>query len=169
MPKAGDVVAYVDENDLIHDAVVVSVISDGKAPFNALTLRTLDDDVERSNVQHEGDRPDNSDLRVVRGHISAGHWRAPSEKEVPLFAKHAERRAKTRQALAEVDETPKKNEEHSETAKRVADARTKITSAKAAQEPALLVDDVPRAGEAPETTKKRVAAAKEAAKRRGGE
>jgi hypothetical protein len=166
MPKAGEILAYVDGEGLIHDAVVVSVISDGKNPYNAVTLRSLDDQVEHSNVQYDDDRPDNLDVRVLHGHISAGYWRPLSDTEKPLFAKYAERRAKTAQALAEVDETPKKGEEPAETRKRVADARTKITSAKTAQEPALLIDESPRAGEAPETFKKRIVASKEALKRR---
>jgi predicted house-cleaning NTP pyrophosphatase (Maf/HAM1 superfamily) len=68
--------------------------------------------------------------------------------------------------LADVDETPKKDEEPEATRIRVAEAKTKITSAKAAQEPPPTVDEAPRAGEAPETTKKRVAAAKAVLKSR---
>jgi hypothetical protein len=132
-----------------------------------VTLRTLDDDVEHSNVQYDSDRPDNKDDRVVKGHISAGHWRPSSEDETPLFAKSAERRAKTAQAISEVDEAPKKGETEVETRKRVADAKTKITSAKTAAEPPLVVDEAPRAGESADQTKKRVAAAKAAAKERG--
>lgn len=157
--KPGDLVAYVDRDGLIHDAVVVSVINDGKNPLNALTLRTLDDGVERSNVQHEGDRPSNSDIRVEHEHISAGHWRAPSDSEKEVFAANATRRAKTAQALAEVDETPLKDEDPADTRRRVAEAKTAITSAKRAQEPALLVDETPWPGEAPATTEKRIAAA----------
>jgi hypothetical protein len=164
--RPGDLVAYVDRDGLIHDATVISVINDGNAPYNALTIKTLDDGVERSRVQYDTDRPANLDTRVLSEHISAGHWRPVTDDERRLFQSYADRRAKTAQALAEVDETPKKDEEPADTAKRVAEAKTKITSAKGAQEPPPLVDEAPRPGEAPETTKKRIAASKEVLKGR---
>jgi hypothetical protein len=162
--KAGELVAYVDRDGLIHDAAVVSVINDGNAPYNALTIRTLDDGVERSRVQYDTDRPDNFDTRVLSEHISAGHWRPVTDDEKKLFEDYADRRAKVAQALAEVDETPKKDEEPSDTRIRIAEEKTKITSA--SPEPPLLVDEAPRSGEAPETTKARIKAAKDVLKSR---
>lgn len=162
--KPGEIVAYVDGDFLVHDAVVVSVINDGKAPENALTIRSLDDGVEHSNVQYDTDRPDNFDTRVLHEHISAGHWRPATDDEKKTFAEYADRRAKTAQALAEVDETPEKDEKPEDTRVRVAEAKTKITSA--APEPPPFVDEAPRNGEAPETTKARVKAAKEKLKSR---
>jgi hypothetical protein len=162
--KPRDLVAFVDGGGFVRDAAVVSIISDGKAPLNALTLRTLDDDAEHSNVQHAEDRPASTDERVVKGHISAGHWRAATETEATLFAQHATRRAKAAYALALVNETPREGETPAETKARVDAERTAIIVA--AAEPPFVVDVTPWVGETAAQTELRVAAAQAALQER---
>jgi hypothetical protein len=159
MPRPGEVVAFVDHVGLVHDAQVVSVINDGK-PLNALTVRTLDDGVEHSNVQHAEERPLPTDVRVKNGHIDGGHWRLPTDAEKKAFASHADRRAKRDLALANQDTSPKKGESAEETKTRVEAERATIVAG--ALEPALVVDETPWPGESPAQTTDRVAAAKKA-------
>lgn len=158
--KPGNIVAFVDAGGFVHDAEVVSVISDGKAATSALTLRTLDDGVVRSNVQHAEDRPSPADIRVLHEHISAGHWREATKDETTRFTGHAKRRADARVALAKVDGTPKKDETPEQTRVRVATERSAILTA--AAEPPVVLDETPWVGETPAQTTKRIADAKAA-------